>query len=130
MRLETLAQKGDTAAIRQAIEAASDALQPLLSVMSLIPLESKAMAESTLDAERKTKIQALLQTLYKQLLEADTEAVETLETLQTLLPPSSQLQQLAKCVQDYDFDASLPIIKTIAASFKIELEQDDDRKSE
>ena len=130
MRLETLAQKGDTAAIRQAIEAASDALQPLLSVMSLIPLESKAMAESTLDAESQAKVQVLLQTLYKQLLEADAEAVETLETLQTLLPPSSQLQQLAKCVQDYDFDASLPIIKTIAASFKIELEQDDDRKSE
>jgi CheY-like chemotaxis protein len=122
MRLETLAKQGDTAVMAQAIDALSDALQPLLSVVSPMPSDSQAMAETTLDTESKAKLQTLLQTLYKQLSEADTEAVETIEILQALLPPSGQLQQLTKYVQDYDFDTALSIIKTIAASFAIELE--------
>jgi HPt (histidine-containing phosphotransfer) domain-containing protein len=127
MRLETLAKQGDnTVAIMQAIDVLSDALQPLLSIGSPMPSDSQAMAEITLDTDSKAKLQTLLQTLYKQLSEADTEAVETIETLQTLLPSSSELQQLTKCVQDYDFDAALSIIRTMAASFALESEKNDE----
>ena len=122
MHLETIAKEGDAVAIMQAIDALSDAMQPILSVVLPRPSESQAMAESALDTENQAKIEALLKTLYKQLSEADTDGVETIEALNALLPPSSELQQLTKCVQDYDFDAALSIIRTMAASLAIELD--------
>jgi len=91
MHLETIAKEGDAVAIMQAIDALSDAMQPILSVVLPRPSESQAMAESALDTENQAKIEALLKTLYKQLSEADTDGVETIETLNTLLPPSSEV---------------------------------------
>jgi len=126
MHLETITQEGDAMAIMQAIDVLSDALQPLLSIGSPMPSDSQAMAEITLDTDSKAKLQTLLQTLYKQLSEADTEAVETIETLQTLLPSSNALQQLTQCVQDYDFDAALSIMKTMMPSFANESEKNDE----
>lgn len=90
-------------------------LSPVIAALASVGADEAEPAGPS-GALDMVKVKALLERLARQLADADAEAADTLEKLQTLAQGTSlagALQKVAAAMDEYDFDAALEHLKTI-----------------